>query len=164
MKVLYKGTIYENEMPEVMAYHVTYMRSIDSIKQNGLTPGNGGGVGAGAYSSWSRGKLFFSTCADDVSFWVSKYKDHAFDRSDDFAANLMIPLVLRFEVSTYQQDSVAASEGRQCSYFTNEKIPPEDLEVFYNGQWTWLDETEFDPNLAIDEEGYLVDDAYSPKL
>lgn len=48
--------------------------------------------------------------------------------------------------------------------FHKRKIPPEDLEVFYNGQWTWLDETEFDPNLAIDEDGYLVDGAYNPKL
>lgn len=162
MRVLYKGTIYENVGSIKTAYHVTYLRFVESILKNGLVPGNGGGVGIGAYASWSRGKLFFSTCQNDISFWVNIYEDHAADRSDDFVEDLMIPVVLRFEVSEYEVDTIGHNEGRQCSYYTTQKIPPEDLEVFYEGKWSWLDEANLDPILAVDSEGYLQDRVYSP--
>lgn len=161
--MLYKGNLYESAGEVVTAYHVTYLRFVESILREGLSPGANGGVGRGAYSSWSNGKLFFSTCQGDLSYWIGRYEDHAADRSDDFVEDLMIPVVLRFEVSDYEIDSVGQNEGRQCSFFTTQKIPPEDLEVFYNGNWSWLDEANLDPTLAVDPEGYLQDSAYTPK-
>jgi hypothetical protein len=163
MRMLYKGSLYESAGEVVTAYHVTYLRFVESILKEGLTPGARGGVGGGAYSSWSNGKLFFSTCQSDLSYWISRYEDHAADRSDDFVEDLMIPVVLRFEVSDYEIDSMGQNEGRQCSFFTTQKIPPEDLEVFYGGNWSWLDEANLDPNLAVDHEGYLQDSAYTPR-
>lgn len=166
MKYLYKGVMYENNESSkpVMAYHVTYLRFVQSILSNGLTPSSNGGIGIGAYSNWSKGKLFFSTCASDVSFWLSRYEDHATDRSDDFVQDLMIPVVLRFEVSSYEVDTVGQDEGRQCSFYTIEKIPPEDLEVFYNGNWSWLDEADLDPSIAVDQDGYLQSNIFTPSI
>jgi hypothetical protein len=163
MRMLYKGNLYESVGEVLTAYHVTYLRSIESILNEGLTPGSKGGIGIGAYSSWSNGKLFFSTCQSDLSFWLSRYEDHAADRSDDFVEDLMIPVVLRFEIDNYEIDTMGQNEGRQCSFYTIQKIPPEDLEVFYNGTWSWLDEANLDPNLAVDPDGYLQDSVYTPR-
>lgn len=81
---------------------------------------------------------------------------------EDFE-DLMIPVVLRFEIDNYEIDTMGQNEGRQCSFYTTQKIPPEDLEVFYNGVWSWLDEANLDPNLAVDPDGYLQDSVYTPR-
>lgn len=164
MKFMYQGRLYENVEPtkSVTAYHVTFAKNIESILHNGLQLGNGSGIGTGAYQQWSAGKLFFSTCADDVSFWLSKYEDHAVDRSDDFLLDGMIPIVLRFEVDQFEPDEVGAKEGRHCSFYTKTPIPAEDIEV-YLGDWGWLDEKIIDLQRAVDDDGFLKSEAFTPR-
>ena len=93
---------------------------------------------------------------------MDKYGNHAIDRSDDLLADGMIPILLRFAAENYVVDEVGQKEGRQCSFYTTDPIPPEDIEVYFNGQWTWLDETELELEKAIDPDGYLLPNVTSP--
>lgn len=159
------GYIYESFEPDdLIAYHVTYARNIDDIYEHGIIGNAGGGIGVGAYQSWSNGKVFFSTCRDDVSFWLEKYENHAVDRSDDVLADGLIPLVLRFPVyDDFSVDEVGKSEGRRCSHYFEESVPSDEIEVFFGGWHPISDFTGgFDFSSAVNEDGYLNSQVFTP--
>lgn len=119
-------------------YHVTLARNLPSIAESGLVASRGmeEGAGRGAYSTWSRGKVFL-TAAKGVHFWHTVLEQRANDESDDMAEDRAVPVVLRVRNlrRLLHDDTVAVSEGAKGAYYVRRRIPPRQIEVFDGERW-----------------------------
>lgn len=150
----------DNDSPE-WAYQVTFLRNLDSISSEGLLPGVGGGIGIGAYSAWSKGKVFFGG-PGSVSHWFERFEQHAQDRSDDPLEDGFVPVVMRFPMpEDPEHDEVAAKEtiSAQESYYVTDPVDPDDIEVWNGSSWIHVSDWEsvdgsqaFDVDSDVDDE------------
>lgn len=164
MKILFKGFIYESITESIIGYHIAFARDIELISDEGLDVSYGGGnLGAGKYGSHSEGRIFFSTCGDDVSYWYSQMESLAENRSDDYLVDGLVPIVLRFKATEVNVDEIASKDDRRnCSHYTTENIPPNELEYYYNG---WHPINQFDSSKmleALDSDGYFNSYSQNP--
>lgn len=125
-----------------IVYHATLATYLPSIAEHGLVPstGRGGGVGKGAYGSWSQNKVFVSG-PSDAFYWFGRVEEHGEAGSDDVRRDAAIPVMLRMRDlrRLLQADTVAKSEGQDDSYYVRRRIPPNQIEVFNGLKWVPVD-------------------------
>ena len=153
---------------EITGYHVTFASSLPSIKAQGLIVSNKKELGKYQYhlQDHSNKGIFFATCSDDLSYWISVLENYATDQSDDFLKDRKIPIVLKFSTNDYFIDDVATKEDhRQCSYYTTTNIPANKIQFYDNG-WKNIDQIgSIDLRKGVDEDGYLLSDSpFNPKI
>jgi hypothetical protein len=151
----------QEEEDQEWAYQVTFLRNLDSISNDGLVPGVGGGIGIGAYSAWSRGKVFFGG-PGSLSYWFNKLELHAQDRSDDPLDDGFVPVVLRFPIpDDVEHDDVAAKESISAeeSYYVTDPVNPDEMEVWDGSSWIPVSDwgsidgsLSFDVDVDVDDE------------
>lgn len=134
-------------------YHVTYYKDLGSIAGSGLAPGGGGSMGKGGYSGHSRGRTFM-TEADGLSFWFGRMEEHAEGDSDDPLGDGYVPVVLRFpEPGGLAEDEAGTSDAGAGSYYLEDGVPPDDVEVWDGSSWIGLgDWGSIDPSASFDTD------------
>lgn len=112
-------------------YHVTLLKHIDDIANDGLSP-NAPNNNWQGYQYWSQGKNFFSSNIGRVNYWINQIKDlvnHDYESGlwdeNNFVNHEAIPVILRFRFNTSGQadrqfDSFANSVNKE----TRDKIWP----------------------------------------
>ncbi len=118
-------------------YHVTYAANLPSIAEEGLLLcGGGAGVGRGGYEGWSKGKVFL-TGKDNLLYWYGRVEEHGTDRSDDVRGDMLVPVVLRVKNlrRLLKEDTVAARDNQNDSFYVRRRIPSSQLEAFTGDRW-----------------------------
>lgn len=124
--------------PDV-AYHVTYLRNLDDIAENGIVPG-GGEAGGAKFLYHSRGRSFFSDKAG-LPHWFDLMSNRAADMSDNAYESGHVPVVLRFPSPMQaQEDEMGAHESGAGAWFTEEPIDPDEIEIWNGSSWVPIDE------------------------
>ncbi len=107
-------------------YHATFADALDSITEKGLLPSEdphwGGDLGEKSY-----GKVFFGKTPSDALYYARILFRDRLERQGQSA----IPLVLRAAVSPEMVRSAKKSFERKR--WTEERIPPELLDVYWHG-------------------------------
>lgn len=136
-----------------MAYHVTYFRNLQSVADDGLSPGGGSAMGRGGYSGHSRGRLFMTEKAG-LFFWFGRMEEHASDLSDDPLEDGYVPVVLRFpEPEGSEEDEPGTSDARATSLFSERGVDPSDIELWDGSSWVQVsDWGSLDPSVSFDSE------------
>jgi len=140
-------------------FHITYADRLPSIAEHGLDPSAHGPFSTGAYAAHSRGRNFFTHGWDGVSFWMSRYEDFANNDSDTPIEDGLVPVVLAMDVDEddLSVDDVSRNESIREDFFATKPIAPDEIEVFYDGEWYDLQEAVeadlIDPSEAGEEDG-----------
>ena len=117
------------------AYHVTFLRNLSSVADDGLSPGGGSAMGRGGYSGHSQGRLFMTEKAG-LFFWFGRMEEHASDLSDDPLEDGYVPVVLRFpEPDGSEEDELGTSDARATSLFSEDGVDPDDIELWDGSSW-----------------------------
>jgi len=135
------------------AYHVTYLRNLSSIAEDGLSPGGGGAMGRGGYSGHSQGRLFM-TEESGLFFWFGRMEEHAQDMSDDPLEDGYVPVVLRFpEPEGTEEDEPGTQDARAVSRFSGDGVDADDIELWDGSAWIPVHDWEsLDPSVSFDSE------------
>lgn len=141
-----------SDFPHVYLYHTTFLHNLDSIVVRGLVLSGGSQFSQG-YAFHSKGRIFLSEW-DGVAYWMSKMEDiaHAnsdFKEEDDLG---WTPVVLRVDVDeididALQDDSIGRRDSMADSYFLEEAIPPEAIEVWTGDDWEYIEDVDIDAML-----------------
>jgi hypothetical protein len=127
-------------LPEYL-YHITLVRNLDSIDEAGLQPGRS--QNWPGYAHYAAGKVFL-TEGPAVRGWIHKITYSAGMDSDYPVQEGFIPVVLRVKRSAVpdaQEDAKGSGDVRSGrSYFVEEPVDPDDLEVYTPWGWEPLDE------------------------
>jgi hypothetical protein len=139
-------------------FHITFANRLPSIAERGLDPLARGPFSTGGYAAHSRNRNFFTADWPGVLFWTSRYEDFANDGSDTPIEDGLVPVVLAMDVddSDLMIDDVSRRESTREDFFATKPIPPEDIEVFCDGEWYGLqeavDDDLIDPSKAGEED------------
>lgn len=140
-------------------YHVTYLKNLDSIAEDGLQPNQGSGIGGPSLAQYKKGKVFVSD-ARGLSLWTQRAEDFAYHNSDDLKEDGLLPVVTRVPIADI--DSLDADEeGSRDSggkAFSAEHVPAHNMEVWNGHQWEPVGSHSIDPEEHFDEDGYLKND------
>ena len=150
-------------MASKYVYHTTFLRNAVRISQEGLTPSTGSQF-APAYSSHSRGRIFFSN-AEGVPFWMGKLESVAHHNSDfDSEEDLgWTPVVLRTQVKglKLEPDPEGYRDSRESAWFTTQRVSQMNLEIWTGSKWSKLYESTLETmfeevleSATWQEEGY----------
>jgi hypothetical protein len=152
---------YEAEWPDWL-YHVTYSGRLQSITQHGLRPGCGRSIGSSAYDSHCENRLFL-TAGDGIIFWYGKAEDFANHNSDNAFADDLTPIVIAVDMDVedakLEIDALGTRDaGGSKAYITGQRIPPDRLLVFHDGDWWRLEDFSGDF-----EDAYNVEEPDPPE-
>ena len=135
-------------------YHITYFKNLSSIKNKGLVVGQGTSIGQGAgYRTHSKGKIFL-TKKDGISYWYGKAEDWANHNSDNLLDDGLIPIVLKITSKindALKIDLLGQRDAVSDAFYIEQKINPEDLEVWDGSKWIAITE-KINPKLALEYE------------
>jgi hypothetical protein len=155
------------EDPNDFYYHVTYFANLDSIAEEGITPGNAPAIGTSQYDEHRKGNIFLTT-APGVIFWQSKSEEWAYSTSDDWYEEGLIPVVLRIPASEelneeLEEDEPGTRDAAADAWVLKGSIDPEDIEVYYDGEWLPIedwDEIDIDSTVDFVEDSEEDDPEY----
>lgn len=156
-----------SDFPHDYLYHTTFLHNLDGIAARGLTRSGGSQFNEG-YSAHSQGRVFLSEW-DAVSYWMSRMEDIAnynsdFKEEDDLG---WTPVVLRVDVAididALQDDTAGKRDSAADSYFLEEDLPPDVLEVWTGDDWEFMEDVDTDSMLdrAIEAAEYQQEDETS---
>ncbi len=140
-------------------FHSTPAVNMHHIKAQGLQPKMGGATWGNAYAGHSKGRVFVSSHPDAAEEWHGKTQDTLEDKltgSKQLGKNPVV--MLRVKDRPVQPDTAPGGLLGSRSHFTQEAIPPQDLEFFHRGtrKWTpiksWRPGTHDVPNERAGEE------------
>lgn len=119
-------------------YHVTYYNRLPSIATQGLSPNMPRSIGSPAYDSHSKGRLFLTEW-EAVRFWADAATDFAHYHNDNVLRAGAIPVVLRVDVQSFQEDltedELGTRDAPAPAKRTGRIIPPDYLEVWGGDRW-----------------------------
>ena len=142
-------------------YHVTFYNRLPSIARNGIRPHSRESIGGAGLGEYKRGRIFI-TSPEGVSFWFERADSWAYDSSDDQLGEGWFPVVLRLPVPESFMDDchidrIGTREARAEAWACEATIPPEGIEIFFDGTWWPLRYlSEVDPEAGFDDEGYFL--------
>ncbi len=135
-------------------YHVTFLRYLPSIAQQGLSHGGSGGLGRGAHQEYSADKLFL-TEGGGLYFWFTRMEEAAEDKSDNIYEDQLIPVVCRFTWPSQLEWDERGSEDsiHGDAFYTSNIISPDNIEIWNGSAWMPISDWQsIDPMIALDVE------------
>lgn len=158
------------DSPKDFLYHITYFANLDSISEEGITPGNDPAIGTSQYDEHREGNIFL-TEAPGVIFWHSKAEEWAYSTSDDWAEDGKVPVVLRVARDSeigeddeiigtleelVEEDEPGTRDAAADAWIFEGELGPEDIEVFYDGSWIPIEDWS---DIDIDRSLEFVEDS-----
>lgn len=152
-----KATEYKGfeDLPEYL-YHVTTVRRLEAISEDGLVAGRARAIGASAYDSHAKQGIFL-TVGEGVFFWHARAEDHAEHGSDDLLEDGVVPVVLRVMAEDIDgkliPDEIGTGDAKHDAWIASGPIEPVALEVFDGEEWVSIVENwdAVDPALGVEE-------------
>lgn len=144
-------------------YHVTYYNRLPGISARGLITGGAPSIGGSGLDSHRRDAVFLTTF-EGLSFWVDRAEQWAYHSSDDLLEDGFVVVVLRVLdtdelIEECEEDTIGTEDAGEYALKCLTNIDPEDIEMFWDGEWMSVDDYEsIDPSEAFDEEGWLIQD------
>lgn len=143
-------------------YHVTYDGRLQGIEDEGLRPGRPPAIGGASYEAHRQGAIFL-TEESGVPYWYARAEQWAHHSSDNALEDGLIPVVLRVRLRRKcEVDGLGTKDAGHEAYKCFETIPPKRIQV-WNGE-AWSDDLEVEPSLAVDDEGFFLQDWENPLL
>jgi hypothetical protein len=140
--------------PGAYLYHCTDTAVIGSIRAQGLRPSSGQTHWGGELGQESLGKVFFSRSMRDSAYYCSiLVREHLAE-----LGLAHVPLMLRVR-SKLLRDAKSDDPPRVRDWYVRRLVPPQHIEVFWQGQWHWLSGADwFSPDMAYSiEDGTVID-------
>ena len=104
-------------------YHVLPAKRLRIVVKKGLIPGSDPVFSN--YTNYTQGKTFLSE-KEGISYWKWRIADHLeYNEQNTRVAVIRIPK----NVVSVQVDQIGTQDSKTPSYFTNQTIPPENIEV-----------------------------------
>lgn len=147
-------------------YHVTFFRRLPGIARRGLISGAAPSIGGTSLDEHRRGAIFL-TVYGGLPFWQERAAGWAYHYADDLYGEGYIPVVLRVRDEGVLVDAcdtdVPGTEdaGAYAVKCLLDQLSPEDLEVYWGGDWLPVESfEEIDILEAFDHDDdgmYLLD-------
>jgi len=140
-----------------MLYHVTYLHALPGIQAHGLQPGGGQNFGMG-YAAYSRGWLFLTSYLG-VVYWATNLEQQALGLTDNPEEG-WVPVVLAVSEDDVEEDDEGTRDASAQAWKTREAIDPEDIQVWWDGEWHDLEDVDHEDMLedALDMSEYVDED------